>query len=356
MAYAEAKIYNDGSHYIAIPHTTRPPTKKKRHEEELIEVKEVRGEGKESIGKMEYMENESTPSNTEGVPLELDETKFEEIEVEDEIFPVSEPPPLPPPPRRTTRKELFEEAYRANIDLPRAQRKKAIYEALRPYFDSDDACENYVKCHMERKARNLVSRRIRMTRKANLAGFNYFCTFTYDSKLHNEESFKKKLKTAFRHLCNRKGWTYMGVWERSPEKKRLHFHGLFHIPEGTMPEMCVEHTDYSFHTHKRESINQNTYFLKRFGRNDFEPIVDKNRMNDATAYLMKYMEKSGEKIVYSKGLPQFFYSDILEDDVITKIGIEENKLLLYDDFNCFDEGVYVGVVSPDTIKLLRKSN
>jgi hypothetical protein len=79
-------------------------------------------------------------------------------------------------------------------------------------------------------------------------------------------------------------------------------------------------------------------------------------MNDATAYLMKYMEKSGEKIVYSKGLPQFFYSDILEDDVITRIGIEENKLLLYDDFNCFDEGVYVGVVSPDTIKLLRKSN
>lgn len=120
--------------------------------------------------------------------------------------------------------------------------------------------------------------------------------------------------------------------------------------------MCIERNDYSFSTHKRQTINQNTYFLKRFGRNDFEPINDQTRMNDATAYLMKYMEKSGEKVVYSKGLPQYFISDILEDDVITRVGVEENKLLLYDDFTCWDEGVYVGVVSPDVIKQLRKSN
>ena len=29
---------------------------------------------------------------------------------------------------------------------------------------------------------------------------------------------------------------------------------------------------------------------------------------------------------------------------------------LYDNFNCFDEGVYVGEVSPDVIKQLRKCN
>ena len=67
-------------------------------------------------------------------------------------------------------------------------------------------------------------------------------------------------------------------------------------------------------------------------------------------------KKSEERIVYSKGLPQYFISDILEEDVVTVIGQEEKKLLLYDDFNCFDEGCYVGVVSPDVIKQMRKVN
>ena len=351
MFYGETKIYHDGSHFIGIPHTTRPSKKRYKPEEVTVEVKEKDSENKDRKCKDEELE--STPLDLEGVPFEVE---LEEIEVDEEIFPESEPPPVVTSPRRATRKELFEEAYKENIDLPRKKRKQAIYKAMRPYFDSDNDCETFVYLNMERKARNLMCRRIRMTRKANLADFNYFCTFTYDNKLHDEDSFKKKLKTAFRHFCNRKGWTYMGVWERSPEKKRLHFHGLFHIPEGTMPEMCIERNDYSFSTHKRQTINQNTYFLKRFGRNDFEPINDQTRMNDATAYLMKYMEKSGEKVVYSKGLPQYFICDVWEDDVITRVGVEENKLLLYDDFTCWEEGVYVGVVSPDVIKQLRKSN
>ena len=350
MIYGESKVYFDGSHYIAIPHTTRPSRKRYLVEEETVEVKDTKQVNKEQSECIET-EQDSTLSDIESVPFEM-----EEIKVEEEIFPQSEPPPVSPPPRRATRKELFEEAYKENIEKPRRQRQKAIYHALRPYFDTDERCEIYVRVNMERKQRNLISRRIRMTRKANLADFNYFCTFTYDSNLHDEESFKKKLKTAFRHFCNRKGWKYMGVWERSPEKKRLHFHGVFYIPEGSMPEMCIERNDYSFKTHKRQTINQNTYFLTRFGRNDFEPINDKTRMGEAMAYLMKYMEKSGERVVSSKGLPQYFISDIISDDVITEIGVEQTKLLLYDDFTCWDEGVYVGVVSPDTIKQLRTCN
>lgn len=80
---------------------------------------------------------------------------------------------------------------------------------------------------------------------------------------------------------------------------------------------------------------------------------DDRRKGEALAYLMKYLEKSGEKIVYSKGLPQYFISDILEEDVVTTMGLEDKKLLLFDDFNCFDEGVYVGVVSPDVINKTR---
>ncbi len=71
---------------------------------------------------------------------------------------------------------------------------------------------------------------------------------------------------------------------------------------------------------------------------------------------MKYIEKTGEKIVYSKNLPQYFISDILEDDIVCPIGQEDKKLLLFDDFMCLDEGVVMGKVCPEVIAQMRKSN
>ena len=71
---------------------------------------------------------------------------------------------------------------------------------------------------------------------------------------------------------------------------------------------------------------------------------------------MKYMEKTGEKIVYSKGPPQYFISDIMDDDVACNIGVDDSKLLLFDDFKCFDEGTYMGTVSKETINSMRKVN
>ena len=40
MSYSETKVYFDGSHYIAIPHTTRPTKKRPKPPEEIIEVLE----------------------------------------------------------------------------------------------------------------------------------------------------------------------------------------------------------------------------------------------------------------------------------------------------------------------------
>ena len=73
-------------------------------------------------------------------------------------------------------------------------------------------------------------------------------------------------------------------------------------------------------------------------------------------YILKYIEKTGEKIVYSRGLPMYVMSDIEDKDVITRTGMEEKKLVLFDDFGCWDEGVYVGVNSEETRAQLRKSN
>lgn len=199
-------------------------------------------------------------------------------------------------------------------------------------------------------------RRTRLARKIHLQEWNWFCTFTFDDGKHTEQSFRTKLSTCLRHFSSRREWRYVGAWERSPEKQRLHFHGIFFIPETAMPGRMEERSGYSFNSHKRQIIMQNTYFNERFGRNDFSPIDTERDVGSAVAYLVKYIGKSGERLVYSRGLPTYFVSDIMEKDVICTIGQEDRKLLLSDDFECWDEGCFVGKVSPETIRLLRKSN
>ena len=117
----------------------------------------------------------------------------------------------------------------------------------------------------------------------------------------------------------------------------------------------VKRRDYSTKEHRMQTTLQNTYFTERFGRNDFEPINTVDLSNTGT-YLLKYIEKSGERIVCSKGVKTYFVSDIMDDDVVCTIGNEDRKLLLFDNFSCFDEGVFVGEVSRETIKQMRKTN
>ncbi len=353
MPFGETKVYFDGSHYIAIPHTNRPSKKRKVKTEEEITVYEDSITG----------ENEGTSEDiTEGVPdapteeaaAYMDDTPNCKESTEEEENPASAEKKNNG--RKTTRKELFERLYKQTQNKRRAERKRLIIKAMRPYFKSEEKTAEYVSANLERKQRNLICRRVRMCRKANLQDFNYFCTFTYDDKKHSEVTFKKKLKMRLSSFANRRGWKYIGVWERSPGKHRLHFHGIFYIPEGTLPGVLIVHKDYSTKSHRMQIRTQSTYFNEEFGRSDFEPIKDNRRMGEAMAYLMKYLEKTGEKIIYSRGLPQYFISDIIDDDIVCTVGQEDKKLLLFDDFMCFDEGVYMGEVSPEVIKQLRKAN
>lgn len=346
--YPEAKVYFDGSHYIAIPHTTKPYRPRPKKKEEVITVKPPAEPSEERDTK-----DSAPPVDDALLPLEKiavtgEMPKEKESKQSADI--------LQPNERRMTKKELFNELYQDFLFLKKRERREKLIVALRPYFKTEKAAETYVDSNLERKNRNLIARRIRMTRKINLQDFNFFVTFTYDGKIHTEESFKKKLKNCLKSYSSRKAWKYVGVWERSPERQRLHFHGLFHIPEGTMPGILFTQRDYSLKTHRMQETTQNTYFNKKFGRSDFEKIEDGQCLGDAIQYLMKYIEKTGEKIVYSRGLPQYFISDIVEEDVVSTIGVEDRKLLLFDDFGCWDEGTFVGAVSKDTIKQMRKSN
>lgn len=257
------------------------------------------------------------------------------------------------------KKELFEKLYKENIDKNKSERKAIISKELREQFDSDEQCKEYVKKNMERKTHNKIERKMRLIQKVNQQYWNYFVTFTYDSSKHNENSFKKKLRQCLSRLSTRKGWKYIGVWERSPEKQRLHFHGLFSIPE--MIGELVEVNDWDSRAKKRRTTMQNTYFTERFGRNDFSIIVDPLQTQNSVRYIVKYLEKSGERIVYSKGLYQYFISDIMDEDIICPYYGEDekhytDKYILFDDFKCWDEGLYMGDVSPETIAKMRKSN
>lgn len=338
MPYGETKVYFDGSHYIAIPHTEKPYKKRRKPIEEEIVVTETDDET-------------SAPAEEKA-----DSPPSENLAAETEETPTDKTASKPAKTVVTTKKQLFDQLYAKSLNLPKSARKQALMDGMRPYFKDAETMENFVTANMERKYRNLVTKRIRLTRKVNLQRFNYFVTLTYNDAIHTEESFRKKLRNMLSHFCTRKGWKYIGVWERSPKKQRLHFHGIFYIPDGTMPGIMQEMNSYSFSDHKRQITLQNDYFNTHFGRNDFRIIENKMRVGEAVAYILKYIEKSGEKIVYSRGLPQYFISDIMDEDIVCPIGMEDQKLLLFDDFTCWDEGCYMGEVSRDVIKQMRKSN
>mgnify|MGYP003301304054 FL=1 len=131
MAYGETKVYNDGSHYIAIPHTTRPKRKNKKK----IESK-----------------------------------------------------------KETELKELADKVFSENKDKRRKEKIEILKTEVNEIIKDEKTTKEFVKTYMDKKIRNLIERRKRLVRKINLGQWNYFCTFTYDDKKHSEESFMKKLK------------------------------------------------------------------------------------------------------------------------------------------------------------------
>lgn len=337
MPYAKCKIYSDGGHYIAIPPFTRPKSLKRYRPEEVIEVED--NAHKEQLN-TDYCVAKQTFVAQSDTSEELPDNKAV----------------APKATRKITRKQLFNELYAESSKMKRRERKAFITSKMTQYFNNEKEARQFVEDNFARQLRNLICRKTRLYRKARLQPWTYFCTFTYDSAKHTEESFRKKLSDTFKKMCYRRGWKYIGVWERSVEKERLHFHGLFYIPDGQMIGELVEVQDYSVKTEKVQKTVQNTYFNERFGRSDFEAIQSVYSLDSSIRYILKYIEKGGTKIVYSRNLPQYFVSDIMDDDVLCTIGQEDRKLLLFDSFTCWDEGCLIGQVSPEVIAQMPKAN
>ena len=246
---------------------------------------------------------------------------------------------------KDTNEEKVKEIYRESTGTKKEKIENTINKVNDEIKDVEKSTE-LVNKTLEKEKRNRIVRYTRLIRKLRLQNWTHFCTFTYDSNKLTEEEFREKFLNCIRHLSNRKNWKYVGVFERSPENKRLHFHGIFLIPE--MIGEIVERKDYSTKTHQMQVARQNTFFLERFGRNDFRPI-DKHSIQDAIKYITKYINKTGEKILSSRHIQTYFVPDILEEDVLCKIGQEERKILMFDDFKCldFETGEVLGQPSID---------
>lgn len=408
MKYHKAKVYFDGSHYIAIPHTKGVSRKRIETQPEVIDVPiDLVGTdgllplGDEPICATQDLQdtttanttivydnmvidtvtgeiiavnaNELTPTSNLQQPTAKLETQTDKFTVNSNIEnkpsilqtttnTTTEPTTTGDTPkektttRKMTFKQLFESLYEQYRDLKKADKIEKMTKVFCNYFPDEQLAKDYVERNLYRKYHNLQARKVRMYRKAYLQEFNYFCTFTYNDELHTEDSFKTKLKYTLWNLSKRKGWKYIGVWERSPENKRLHFHGIFYIPNGQMIGSLEEVASYSFAERKRIKVPQNTHFKKKFGMNKFDSLGPPEALSGALSYILKYIEKSGEKIVYSRGLHQYLVSDILENDVVCTYGAEDKKLLLFDNFHCIDDDKVIGRVSKETIAKMPKCN
>lgn len=220
-------------------------------------------------------------------------------------------------------------------DMTDKELREFILTNLEDCFPTFPDLEKYVNENVDRMNRNAWQREKRFRRKAYLNRWNYFVTFTYNGKKHTEETFRKKLRKCLSNLHTRRGWNFMGVWERGEETDRLHFHCILYVPAGEMVGKITQKKEYSKRLGKVKETFSNDFFERKFGRNDFEELnIMEMKNGSAVAYILKYLRKTGERIVYSRGipteiskvLPDHVFAAEIEDDYVVKYVIFDNVI------------------------------
>lgn len=173
MFYPQCKIYNDGEHFIALPHTTRPGLRKRpKPPDELIAVAEKNDNKSDATNEANNVSNDNKPVNKS-----INDIKRV---------------------RLLTKKELFDELYEECKDKRKRVKISFIVSRMAQYFKREKEAHVFVEINIERKQRNLICRKVRLYRKARLQSWNFFYTFTYDNAKHTEESFRKSWLTRLR--------------------------------------------------------------------------------------------------------------------------------------------------------------
>ncbi len=238
---------------------------------------------------------------------------------------------------------VMDDIYPETFDL----KEKARFSYMKSELKKLDlnVSDDKVKEYFKKKDKLLYARLDRFRKKALNNRWNYFVTITYDDKKHDEISFKEKLKKCLSNLHVRDGYKYMGVFERS-ESGRLHFHALFYIPKGAIKGEINEVKDYSTSDKKMRVSHVNSFFEKRFGRNDFVPISnDSKEKSSISNYILKYITKSNDKIFYSRGIATYLFIQLKNEDeekyIICNFGEFVKYYILFDDVNVLDSDLSV---------------
>lgn len=336
----KCKVYSDGSHYIAIRPTEgySGPRRKPPPEEPIIVEEAAPSDVQNAV-----VEECAAPHGQEQTCGDMPEQTQSETVKERHI---------------STRADEFVKWYRESYGMRKKEQYAFIASKLAPYFESDEALHKYLDYKMECKRRSETARRIRCQRRAALHELSYFATFTYDDKKATEKEFEKRLLTALSNLASRKGWKYMGTWERGGDTDRLHFHAVLYIPEGKMVGKLEWKRDYDVKKKRMVERMENSFFWDRFGRNKFE-LIDGTALTIGTAvsYIIKYIEKSGGRIICSKGLRTFIETDIDNDDVVAQLREDDDKkYLLFDDFKVYKDGKELGAVTPGVLAQAKTVN
>lgn len=205
------------------------------------------------------------------------------------------------------------------------------------YIDDIDA---YIFRRINVKFHNLHKRLKIFKRKARLNKWTHFVTLTYDDNKCDENEFKYKLKRCLANLHTRRGWKYMGVFERAPKTDRLHFHALMYVPSGEMVGTIEDRLDYSTAQQRMQLTHCNVFFEEKFGRNDFAKINDIDvKKGNAIDYITKYIAKSGERILYSRGIPSCVIVKLNYADIATTMFDFIQKFVLFDDVIDYERDV-----------------
>ena len=231
-------------------------------------------------------------------------------------------------------REIFDSLYA--YCLTEGKNNKETGEFLRDnlygFFDDENALNEFIAENIKRKALSMHARKRRFRRKANLNKWTYFVTITYSDEKQSEDSFRRKLRKCLCNLHTRRKWRYMGVFERAPETGRLHFHALLYVPDGEMIGTINEKQDYSTKSHKMQTTHENDFFAETFGRNDFEEISPAEMKYGKTlSYLLKYIDKTGERLTYSRGVPSEISKTIERDEIACEMRDFVLKYILFDD-------------------------
>lgn len=248
---------------------------------------------------------------------------------------------------------LFDSLYFQGLKdgYKRAGLTEYIKDGILKLFPEKQDLDEYIARKIKRALHNLHKRCKLFRRKAHLNRWNYFVTITFDDKKHTPESFRKKLRKCLSNLRTRRNWRYMGVFEYAPNTGRLHFHALMYVPHGEMLGKITTITDYDVHSGQMQTTYPNSFFGDNFGRNDFKELNAMELKNgNSIDYLLKYIGKSAERIVYSRGIPSVVYLKLCQTDLASEFNDFVTKYVLFDNVVDYERDILHAKYTQMTIR------